>query len=301
MLILGIKSNAKLWGGERLHDYGADKTMTGIGQSFSMSATKEFDCDIVGGEYKGETLRKVYHDHYERFGYDKYNKDTFPLMVDLVDAVNGDLSIQVHPIDSYAQEHMNMPFGKTESWFYMIPPETGEIYCGCKVDTIEEVKQKIQEEKWDELVDKIKVPKESYVYIEAGCLHAIAKGSLLYEIQQSNDTTYRFYDFDRLDKDGKKRPLQLKEAVANINPSLDSKAESFDFDEVKEEYCYKLQRKQLKDSWTNEDAYFAGVTLLQGEIDINGEKAAQGTTVIVFPGETITFTGEAQAIIAWPR
>lgn len=159
MLILGIKANAKLWGGERLHDYGADKNMTGIGQTFSMSATKEFDCDIIGGEYKGQTLRKVYHDQYERFGYDKYDRDTFPLMVDLVDAINGDLSIQVHPIDSYAQENMGMPFGKTESWFYMIPPETGEIYCGCKVDTIEEVKQKSKKKNGMNWSTRSKCPK----------------------------------------------------------------------------------------------------------------------------------------------
>lgn len=300
MLILGIKTNEKLWGGNRLHEYGADKSVEKVGQTYSMSATDLYDCDIIAGDYKGMTLSKAYYEHYDRFGYTRYGRDLFPLMVDMNDAAE-DLSLQLHPTDSYAQANMNLPFGKRESWFFLYPPETGKIYCGCKVDTVDAVKEKVQQKDWDNLIDKTEAFQDGYIYIEPGCLHALSKGCLIYEIQQSNDTTFRFYDFDRKDSNGNMRPLHFEEAYANIDPAMESRVTTFNFDEIKDEGSYMLQRKQLKNTWTNEESVFAGVTLIRGAIELEGEKVNQGTTVIVFPGETIEFDGEAEAIISWPK
>lgn len=301
MLILGPKLMFKMWGGERLHDYGADKNETGIAMMYTMSANDEYDSEILNGPYKGQTLHQVFKEHKELFGYDKYG-DLFPLMVDFIDAQNGNLSIQTHPIDSYAQEHLNMPFGKTESWFFIIPPESGKIYCGSKVKTMKEVEEKVAANEYKDIIDEIETPAGSYVYIEAGTLHAISTGSFVYEIQQAHDVTYRFWDYDRL-VDGKLRELQTELAMKNLRPELDSKAEAFNFDEIKEEKCYALMRKQLKDgSFKNPDSVFACVTMLEGEIKTEeGETIKKGTSFVLAPGEEFSFTGEAEVMVAWPR
>lgn len=152
-------------------------------------------------------------------------KGTFPLLLKLLDARER-LSVQVHPDDAYAAEHEGK-LGKTEAWIILhAEPGAGIIYGvqeGVTKEMLKEASGKGRD--IERLLRFIPVHDGDVYYIPAGTVHAICEGILLYEIQQSSDVTYRFYDWDRTDANGKKRQLHIEDAVNVTNPHLKSSAE----------------------------------------------------------------------------
>lgn len=138
------------------------------------------------------------------------NDDTFPLLVKLIDA-GDDLSIQVHPDDDYAREHENGSRGKAECWYVVECGEDADIIIGHHAQSKEELKRMIAEKRWSDLLCVRPVKKGDFFYIPSGTVHAIRKGTILLEVQQSCDLTYRLYDYDRL-QNGKPRELHLEKA-----------------------------------------------------------------------------------------
>ena len=148
--------------------------------------------------------------NYQRFG------DEFPLLIKFIDA-HRDLSIQVHPSDEIARRQ-GKPRGKSEMWYVLESEPGASLYNG--------LKKQITPEKYKEMVDKkticdalakYEVSEGDCFFIPAGRIHAILNGCYLVEIQQTSDVTYRIYDYDRLDKDGKPRQLHIKEASESID------------------------------------------------------------------------------------
>ncbi len=152
-------------------------------------------------------------------------KGTFPLLLKLLDARER-LSVQVHPDDAYAAEHEGK-LGKTEAWIILhAEPGAGIIYGireGVTKEMLKEASGNGRE--IEKLLRFIPVHAGEVYYIPAGTVHAICEGILLYEIQQSSDVTYRFYDWDRTDRNGKKRQLHIEDAVNVTNTLLKSEAE----------------------------------------------------------------------------
>src|SRR5699024_8282193 len=135
----------------------------------------------------------------------------YPLLVKVVDA-NDDLSVQVHPDDTYAREIEGVPYGKTECWYVLQAEPDAEIVFGHHAKTKNVLNQLMDEGKWDDLLQKKKVEAGDFIYVPSGTIHAIGKGIMILEIQQSSDITYRVYDYDRKDKQGHLRELHLDEA-----------------------------------------------------------------------------------------
>lgn len=142
--------------------------------------------------------------------------DTFPLLIKFIDA-HDDLSIQVHPSDELAQKY-GEPFGKTEMW-YALPSEPGaRLYCGLKQQlTPDEYKQMVADKTIISALAEYEVRDGDGFFIPAGRIHAIGSGCQLCEIQQTSDTTYRIYDYDRRDKDGNPRELHTERAAECID------------------------------------------------------------------------------------
>lgn len=208
-----------IWGGERLHtEYGYTIPSDHTGECWAISAHPNGDCTIKNGTYAGKKLSQVFGEHRELFG--GIAGDKFPLLVKIIDAKE-DLSIQVHPDDSYASEHENGALGKTECWLILDCKEDGKIVVGHHAKDKSQLEQMIDEERWNELINVQPIKKEDFFQITPGTVHAIKDGTLVLETQQSSDITYRLYDYDRL-QNGKKRDLHIKQSIDVINcPYID--------------------------------------------------------------------------------
>ena len=148
--------------------------------------------------------------NFQRFG------DEFPLLIKFIDA-HRDLSIQVHPTDELAHRQ-GKPHGKTEMWYVLDSEPGASLYNGLKKQiTPEKYKEMVENKTICDALAKYEVSEGDCFFIPAGRIHAILNGCYLVEIQQTSDVTYRIYDYDRLDKDGKPRQLHIKEASESID------------------------------------------------------------------------------------
>ena len=142
--------------------------------------------------------------------------DTFPLLIKFIDA-HDDLSVQVHPSDALAHKY-GEPFGKTEMWYATESEPQARLYCGLRQQlTPESYKQMVADKKILNALAEYSVKDGDSFFIPAGRIHAIGSGCRLCEIQQSSDTTYRIYDYDRVDKDGHPRELHTERAAESID------------------------------------------------------------------------------------
>lgn len=223
VLVLQPELHDKIWGGTRLSQFNYDLTSDHVGEAWVVAAHKNGVSTITNGKYQGQTLTQLWHDHPELFGgHDE--EQSFPLLVKILDA-HENLSIQVHPNDKQSSEN----FGKTESWYILEATPDAKLYYGHHAQTKAELVNQVEKKAWDDLLRTIPVKKGDFFYVPAGTFHALGAGVLALEIQQSSDTTYRFYDFDRRDaKTHKKRPLQIDEAlsvtkVPHVDPILNQR------------------------------------------------------------------------------
>ena len=147
---------------------------------------------------------------FERYGTD------FPLLFKIIDAAK-DLSIQVHPDDELAQKR-GMSCGKTEMWYVMEADPGARLISGFRHDTdSDEYRAALAAGHLEELLHS-EEPKAGDVYfIPAGRVHALGKGLMVAEIQQTSDCTYRIYDYNRRDADGNLRQLHTEEAMDAID------------------------------------------------------------------------------------
>jgi len=104
-------------------------------------------------------------------------------------------------------------YGKTECWYVVEAEEGAELILGHSATTKEELSNKVENGEWDDLLRRQPVKAGDFVFVPSGTIHAIGKGIVILETQQSSDTTYRVYDFDRTDDEGKTRELHLNQAI----------------------------------------------------------------------------------------
>ncbi|MFV0557600.1 MAG: mannose-6-phosphate isomerase, class I [Enterococcus sp.] len=200
----------KIWGGNRLRSvFGFEIPSEKIGEDWAISAHPHGVSVIENGAFKGQKLDELWANHKELFG--NPTEPVFPLLIKILDA-EAELSVQVHPDDTYGMEHEG-ELGKTECW-YIIDAEPGaEIIYGHHAQTREELAEMIESGKWDELLTRVPVKKGDFFYVPSGTIHAIGKGIMILETQQSSDTTYRVYDYDRTDDAGNTRELHIQQSV----------------------------------------------------------------------------------------
>ncbi|MDA1476609.1 mannose-6-phosphate isomerase, class I [Bacillus changyiensis] len=201
----------RIWGGTALRDqFGYDIPSNKTGECWAISAHPHGPNVVASGPYQGKTLAELWKNHRELFG--GVEGDRFPLLTKILDA-NQDLSVQVHPDDDYAREHENGELGKTECWYIIDCKEDAELVYGHMARTKSELVTMVNSGDWDGLLRKIKIKPGDFYYVPSGTIHALCEGTLVLETQQSSDTTYRVYDYDRTDQNGEKRELHLTQAI----------------------------------------------------------------------------------------
>lgn len=208
-MIIKLKPIAlsKVWGGDNLaKKYHINKEK--IGEIWGISAHKSYSNEILNEDFKGMTFRDLFKTNKKLFGH--YPKDEFPILCKIIVAAS-DLSVQVHPNDTYALKHENS-FGKDECWYILDAKENARIQIGHKANNKEALMNAINNNKIDEMLIYHQVNKEDYYYIPSGKVHAICKDTTLLEVSQSSDITYRLYDYNRLDQ-GKVRELHIDKSL----------------------------------------------------------------------------------------
>lgn len=216
----------KIWGGTKLKSL-FDKAATSdkLGESWELSGYEADESIVTNGFLAGNNLPELIEIYMGELVGDKIYDEFglyFPLLFKLIDA-NENLSIQVHPGDEIAAERHNS-YGKTEMW-YVIDADPGSILIiGFKNDcSRDEYLDALKKGLVEDLLQKVPVTKGDVFFIPAGLVHAIGKGVVVAEIQQSSDITYRIYDYKRTDDQGNERELHTEEALDVIQFEASSK------------------------------------------------------------------------------
>ncbi|MFD1031336.1 mannose-6-phosphate isomerase, class I [Metaplanococcus flavidus] len=203
----------RIWGGTKLQKlYGYNIPSESTGEAWVISAHQKGPSIVMNGLLKGKSLLEVWKEHSYLFG-NITESETFPLLTKILDA-NDDLSVQVHPDDLYAREVAEEKFGKTECWYILDCDENAEIIFGHYAQNEQEFKEMVTNGDWTGLLQRLRVKKGDFVYVPSGTLHAIGKGIVILETQQSSDITYRVYDYGRTDAAGNCRELHIEQALA---------------------------------------------------------------------------------------
>lgn len=288
----------KIWGGNRLKtilnkDYGK---LPNCGESWELSGVEGYDSVVANGSLKGNNLSELIEIYmgdlvgdkvYEKFGLE------FPLLIKFIDAQD-DLSIQVHPNDKLSKERHNA-FGKTEMW-YVVDVEKGTlINSGFNQPvTKEKYLEYLENGKLTDLLKYDEAAVGDVFFIPAGRVHAIGKGALVAEIQQTSDVTYRIFDYNRKDPDGNLRELHTDLAVDAIDftylKDYKTKYTIGENETVEIVSCNYFTTnifefsKEIEKDYYEIDSFVIYITL-EGEFEIETEegteKVSKGETVLI--------------------
>ena len=211
----------KIWGGRALETKLNKKLPEGklIGESWELSGVSGDESIVDNGFLKGNTINELIEIYMgDLLGdkvYEKYGLE-FPVLIKFIDA-NDKLSIQVHPDDETAKKRHNA-YGKTEMWYVIDAEKDAKLISGFNKEiTKQEYLQHLENGTLEEILNFEDVEKGDVFFIPAGRVHAICKGILLAEIQQTSDITYRIYDWNRVDADGNSRELHTDLALDVID------------------------------------------------------------------------------------
>lgn len=294
----------RIWGSHYFKEvlgYDIDDNL--YGEMWSASAHPEGDNIIINGPFKGLTLSQLYKEHRELFGT---TSDEFPLMVKLIHT-NADLSVQVHPDDDYARK-VEHQFGKTECWYFLNDPKN-PIVLGHNAESKEEIKQAIEQGTLENLLKKVVVKKNDFVLINAKTIHALTEGLLVVEIQQSSDVTYRLYDYNRKDKNGKYRELHIDKALDVINVPDKEEHKVYNYDKMNGVTnilnCSKFKCDIVEVSGENsiklDNKTFNIITVTEGTIKIDNHLLGVGESAIALKDEDkLVLVGNGRVIISHP-
>ncbi len=209
-----------LWGGDKIIPFKhLNEKLERVGESWEISGVENNESVVINGEYRGYTLPQlvrefedvlVGEDNYHRFG------DKFPLLIKFIDAQK-DLSIQVHPSDELAKKRNNS-LGKTEMWYVIGAEKGAKLRSGfSKQITPKEYKEHVANDTITDVLMEYEIHAGDVFFLPAGRIHSIGAGAFIAEIQETSDITYRIYDFNRVDANGKKRELHTELAKDAIN------------------------------------------------------------------------------------
>jgi mannose-6-phosphate isomerase len=301
-----------LWGGRRL---GTDLSKP-IGEGEHYAESWEIvdhgvdQSTVVDGPLAGKTLHELVTQEGRALFGCNYPRDQFPLLLKFLDC-HQTLSVQVHPNDEQAAKLNPPDLGKTEAWVVLAAEPGSKIYAGLKpgVD-----RQKLEHElargKCETCLHEFEPRVGDCVLIEAGTVHALGAGLLIAEIQQASDTTYRLFDWNRVDRDGKPRQLHIKEAldVTNyvrgpVNPITPKRAANHGIERLVQ--CDKFILDRLRLSGPHalpSDDRFHILAIIEGSVLINtnnGDVALRRGGTLLIPATTrdVKISPENRAVL----
>lgn len=207
-----------IWGGNKLREkYGKSAKLANVAESWECSVHPHGLSKVVSGKYKGMYLRDVLAEHPEYLGDKIKSVYDFPFLIKFIDA-RENLSVQVHPNDEYAKKHENGALGKTEMWYIVEAEKNAELVYGFYDDiNRRQLADGAENGDIEKYLNRVRTHPGDVFFIPAGTVHGIGAGNLIVEVQESSDLTYRLYDYNRVNKDGKKRELHISKALDVVN------------------------------------------------------------------------------------
>lgn len=307
-----------IWGGQGLREHynKALPPKKRIGESWEVSASSGMESIVSGGPFHGYTLRQLVETHgKELLGsliYTRY-KGKFPILIKLLDAQEN-LSVQVHPDDDYVQSYNLGNFGKMEAW-YILHSKSGKIAYGLKPKIGKsEIQAAILKNCVEDALEFFHVEAGDVVYLPPGTLHALCKGVIAYEVQQSSNLTFRIYDYNRRDPNDNLRELHIKQALDVITfPDKPHKPVNWRTFAKKTETCVKLvqskhfllERHSPITSKTEHtfSSSFATITFLSGKAELKSDRESQNTskgdTFLIPAGRTFTIVQRSSHLLEY--
>lgn len=206
-----------IWGDGSVLKKIYQSTLDNIGEAWLISAYPNHESKCLNPLYFNCNFNDIWNNHQELFGnFQKIkNQLKFPHLIKFIEAKDP-LSIQIHPNDEYALKNHN-EFGKNEFW-YILKNNQNPFIIDYLNNDLDMIKTKINNQDFLNVFDSIILEPHQSIYIPAGTIHAIPANTMIYEIQQASDLTYRIYDYDRLGLDQKFRQLHLKQAMDCLIP-----------------------------------------------------------------------------------
>ena len=291
-----------LWGGTKLRDkYGKQTDKSPVAESWELSFHKDGPTRLADGKTLQEFATEA------DLGKNCKGFPFFPMLAKLIDAKD-DLSVQVHPSDSYALKNENS-FGKTEMWYIVEADEGAGIYLGFKQDvTQEEYERAIAEHTLTDLLNFFEVKAGECYFIPSGTIHAIGKGCLICEIQQNSNLTYRVYDYGRKDKNGQERELHVEKALKVTSLSkyeyapLSIPTEQGELLGLSRYFTTTSVRVNGEKVLCADANSFKCLMCVAGEGEVNGKKMSLGDSWFVPAGYgEFTLSGDMHVIVAEVR
>lgn len=295
------------WGGEKLRTvYGKPIAEVPTGESLEISCIPGLESTDDAGVKLPELIAR----YGARFA-GRYAEEAFPLLLKFIDAADS-LSVQVHPDNAYAARVENGKLGKTEAWLILDAPAGSQLVYGIRGGTtLDELRAACEAGAAVEpLLRRVDVKPGDVCFIPAGCVHAIGAGIMLYEIQQSSDVTYRFYDWDRVDKNGNRRELHIDKAldVTDLAFTLDPiPAPDAPIARVLDEAYFTLDLMKV----SGEQAvpainHFGLLTALEGDLTLrweNGQRHLVKGESLYLPAASpaLTLAGHGRAALSMPK
>ncbi|MEE1139628.1 MAG: type I phosphomannose isomerase catalytic subunit [Acutalibacteraceae bacterium] len=299
-----------IWGGRKLiEEYGVKTEKNNAAEGWMLSCHEAGSSSVANGIFAGRSFADVVKENPVLCGTNAKNFEDFPILIKFIDAMDN-LSVQVHPTKEYC-ELTGKGQSKTECWYIIDCEEDASLILGFK-DKLspEEFKAAIANNTLTDYVENVKVKKGDFFFIDSGTLHAICKGILLAEVQESSNTTYRIYDYNRVGADGKPRELHVEDGAAVTklekysqpdfsNPALDTDERRLLAD------CplFKVWKLETKGSFSGnaDENSFVSLLIMAG----NGKLRCLGETLELTKGDSIfipanagdyTLTGEFEII-----
>jgi mannose-6-phosphate isomerase len=289
----------KVWGGRALERRLNKNIPHGlsIGESWELSAIPGNESKALIGPFARQSLATIFKSEQSRLIGDRHFR-SFPLLYKFIDS-NEKLSVQVHPGDQEATKDSSAIFGKTECWFVVDAKPGAEVICGFKAGVgLQDVKDAIASSRLPELCNHLPIKPGEVIFVPAGTVHALLEGVLIYEVQQTSDTTFRLYDWGRVDKNGVSRPLHVRQSLQALDMKYHDKhtIAAVAIDREKPLYhairaaCRYFALEEYRSETPLQFALspknsFQVVTVLNGELKYSGvsgrEKIAKGETLLV--------------------
>jgi len=292
----------RIWGGHTLcgrftKDFPPDMR---IGESWELSDNQIIASQVVSDEYAGHTLRTLIMENSARIMGPKWDASKeFPIIVKWLDCKHP-LSVQVHPTIAVASKYAER--AKDEVWYF--------AKCAPNADVIAGLNARIEKEKFsaglkdlsfEKYLNRVRVSEGDVLYIPSGTIHTIISEVLIYEVQQNSDTTYRVYDWGRLDENGKGRALHVEKSLESINfDGALPKVVRRDNGVVCESPFFKLIKRTLK---RGEKLSFAAsqepriLTLVSGALlEKSGKRVSKFETILLPYAEAFDFAAEEDSV-----
>lgn len=279
-----------IWGGRNLESVLGKQLPTDdtdYAESWEIVDHADGQSVVDNGELQGLTLSQLVHEHGEALFGQHHPQEKFPLLFKFLDCQRN-LSVQVHPNDQQGAGLDPPDLGKTEAWVIMSAAPGSRLYAGLNVDVDRQSFAKaIAAGTAESCLHVVEPNVGDCIFIPAGTVHALAEGLVVAEIQQSSNTTFRLYDWNRVDAEGKSRPLHIEQGLAvtdfergPVQPQIGQQVDGVE--RLVECEKFVLDRIVVAENSTiGGDNACHLVAVLQGTVSIGTESFAMGQTAMV--------------------